>query len=516
MTDLGLTSSISNALGNPDWTASIASIKAILREAISKVDPQAEIVNTAYFNHSFVPDFVINWPRDARAPSRDVFLRLSNDMSAFQDDLDHLGTDRPMLMGLEPIPETPEPPERQASDTGSMITDPLAIQDLSNASTERFGRLVPSAVLKGGQGLIDDSAALRLTSSARAIFEGSQNHDRETVSNAVDAVEPFLSGGISRQVTNFARILWEATGGEPSEFPRQTELEGVDNDGLIYLLSEAPEDDLKFWRSVGATVNFGRLLQVVRSTPRNLRVLLAANLDRYGVGALMIREREQRLPDNRWAVTPEGLLFRGDGFDAYFAQKRGDLPANDTVPALSLETFRARSSGYRVQSVTFSTDRETEIVVDSDIRNVADDRALELLDQDSGSKISHAVVTVAGKPLVANFVERVARGRTNTRFSLDSILEDAIPLLWDLSEDDQAEILEDLLVLERAQATSALPRSTSGGGDEQELPPAARNPLNPLRETIVSVGEMPPSTPLALGSGSDSETAPTEDDEEPE
>jgi hypothetical protein len=497
MTDLDLTGSISNALGNPDWTASVLSIKAILRAAIGEVDPQAEIVNTAYFNHSFVPDFVINWPRDARAASRDVFLRLNNDMSGFQDDLDHLGADRPMLMGLEPLPDALEPPVRQPSDAGSLITDPVAIQGLSNAGSERFGRLIPSAVLKGGRGLIDDTAAVRLTSSAQAIFEGAQNHDREVVSDAVDAVAPFLSTGTSRQVTNFARILWEATGGTPSDFPRQTELEGVDNDGLIYLLSEAPEDDLKFWRSIGATVNFGRLLQIVRSTPRNLRVLLAANLDRFGAGALMVKERDQRLPDERWAMTANGLLFRGENFDAYFAQKRGDLPRADTADALSLTTFRLRSGGHRVQSVTFSTDRETEIVVDSDIRNVADDRALELLEQDSGSQISRAVVAVGGKPLVANFVERVARGRTNARFSLDRLLEDAIPLLWDLSESDQTEILADLLVLEEAQATSALPRSE-------------------LSDDVLSAGEVPNDPePLAIQPDA-SEVTLVEEDQETE
>lgn len=284
----------------------------------------------------------------------------------------------------------------------------------------------------------------------------------------------------------------------------------------IYLLSEAPEDDLKFWRSVGATVNFNRLLQIVRSTPKNLRVLLASNLDRYGAGALMIKEREQRVPDDRWAITPGGLLFRGGNFDAYFAQKRGDLPANDTVPALSLETFRSRSGGHRVQSVTFSTDREMDIVVGSERRNVAEDRALELLDQDSGNRISRAVVTVAGKPLVANFVERVARGRTNARFSLDSLLENAIPLLWDLSGGDQSEIWNDLLVLEQAQATSALPRA--GSDDDETQTPAAESEAEPANagETIVPVGNLLPSTPLVLDTLSDEETPSNEEGGEPE
>jgi len=59
---------------------------------------------------------------------------------------------------------------------------------------------------------------------------------------------------------NFGRIVWEATGGDPSQFPIRTALSGVDDTGLRFLLDEAPSDDPEFWRSVGRLVTLERLL----------------------------------------------------------------------------------------------------------------------------------------------------------------------------------------------------------------------------------------------------------------
>ena len=74
---MSLQSEIFDGLDIPNWDESITAVKRVVANALHRVDPSTSIKDTGYFNHSFVPDFLLTWPRDADW-SRDVFLRLDS------------------------------------------------------------------------------------------------------------------------------------------------------------------------------------------------------------------------------------------------------------------------------------------------------------------------------------------------------------------------------------------------------------------------------------------------------
>ncbi|MEA2704929.1 MAG: hypothetical protein QOD63_2874, partial [Actinomycetota bacterium] len=52
-----LQSEILDGLDVPGWDESIAAVKRVVANALGHMDRGAEIKDTSYFNHSFVPDF---------------------------------------------------------------------------------------------------------------------------------------------------------------------------------------------------------------------------------------------------------------------------------------------------------------------------------------------------------------------------------------------------------------------------------------------------------------------------
>jgi hypothetical protein len=449
-----LTSSISNALGNPDWVEGIQSVKRIMRAQLSELDPAAQIVDTHYFNHTLVPDFVIDWPKDTRAGTRDIFLRLVVEGYELEDDLTNLASEAPIIVGLEGLSDQARQPVDQSRNTGTMVTDPIAVAELQlTRENTSFARYLPTAVLKGGQGFVDGATAAELSTSTQAIFSGATAHERNLVVEGVDSMTPFLQTGTIRQMTNFARVLWEATGGVSTDFPISTDFSGIDNEGLSYLLAEASETDLRFWRAIGREIQLDRLLALATPGSRNLRTLLAANLDRFEARDLLVKGARSPSLNGRWSVSGNVLSFHGADFTAHLAQRGRDLVAFDEAPSLSVEEFRRRVRDHKVDEVAFSTDRDTEILVNSQTQDVSDDSVLELLNQDSATGVARAVVRFGGKAAILNFLTRRAHGRSNTLYSLEVLVGGALPMLWDLHETDQEEINELLRLL--ADALSA-------------------------------------------------------------
>lgn len=65
-----LMASVNTALDDPSWDSSVRSVKSVLRQAIQDMDSRVKIEDTTYFNHTFVPDFVLTWPTDRTQPPR--------------------------------------------------------------------------------------------------------------------------------------------------------------------------------------------------------------------------------------------------------------------------------------------------------------------------------------------------------------------------------------------------------------------------------------------------------------
>lgn len=455
-----LTHEMQAALELPAWNDSISAIKALVSTAFHKVDRRIEITDTGYFNHSFVPDFTLRWPRDDRG--RDVFLRLDSTAQFISNDLKYIRNDQPILVGLgDDISEdkgdwvAPE-----AARANVLVTDTAALDELGNTSEAEFSRVVPASVIRGGRGVIGDATASSLLSSGLRFFNGARSHTTSVVSESAKVIQEHLNAEESGVVTNFGRIVWEATGGPPGQFPILTTLEGIDDDALRFLLEEGPTSDIGFWRSVGRSVTLERLVHLGLRRPVNLRSLLASNLDRMFARIVLIKYQERTLDQTEiyWAMARESLELRGDGFSAFFAARREDIPFQpDTSGGISLTELRDRTIGLRVQSVTVSTGDGKTVTVESESGfDLQSDETLTALAARGVSMVERIGILLNGKHLECQLDQRIASGRTNAQFELRELIGTALPVIWPLSEVDSAEISDLLSWADRSTARDTL------------------------------------------------------------
>jgi hypothetical protein len=439
---------VMDGLNIPSWDDSIHAVKRVLANALRRVDRTATITDTNYFNHSFVPDFVVTWPSEP-GRTRDVFLRLDDSDNFIAGDIAYLGDTRPVLLGLAGLPVAAEPSasfDRQAAakEASVMVTDAAAVEELGEPpATADFRHILPAAMLKGGRGWITETAAATLTSAASDFFTGARSHDTDPIAQAAPTLTEALDDRQSTRLVNLGRIVWEATGGDPAQFPVTTDLAGVDDSGLLFLLDEAPSDDPEFWRSIGRMVTLERLLGLGVSDPPNLAPFIRANADRLSARVLLVKGSQPRLDEatNKWAVHGGALTFLGRDFIAYMAPKRDDLAiAPDEGTRLSFASFGDRTGQEQIDTVTVvAADGKTVTIKSEDLFDPATDTVLASVGGIPGTTIESVGLIVSGTHLECDFLTRTATGRTNARFDIVSLLERGLPMLWPITDDGDVE-----------------------------------------------------------------------------
>lgn len=445
-----LQSEILTGLDVPNWDDSIATVKRVVANAIRQLDRAVDIKDTRYFNHSFVPDFVLSWPREP-ARHRDVYLRLDASKGFLRRDIDLLSRDAPMLLSLMSNwveePEAQDPGLAGAEATvRTLVTEPTAVERLGEAAkTSNFGQVVPAALLKGGKGWIDEPTAQGVTTAAASFFSGASNHEPDSIAAAAPTLTEHLDTAQSGRVFNFGRIVWEATGGEPAQYPLTTDLTGLDDAALRFLLEEGPSENAGFWRTVGRLVALERLVGIGVRTGPNLAALVRANADRLYGRALLVKQTQRTLADAgpEWGVESGALVLRGSDFAAYIASRRDDVTvAADEARALDLDAFRRRTSDEQVETVTIVAGDGKRVTIESeDMFDPTTDAVLASVGDIPGSAIASVGLIVGGKHLTCDFTTRAASGHTNAQFDVVSLVERALPMLWPLTDSrDVAEI----------------------------------------------------------------------------
>ncbi|MEY2419954.1 MAG: hypothetical protein QOI95_21 [Acidimicrobiaceae bacterium] len=462
---MSLQTEILDGLEVRGWDDSIAAVKHVVANALHRLDRSAEVKDTGYFNHSFVPDFVVTWPRE-QDRTRDVFLRLDTSTAFLSGDLRYLADTRPLLLGLGALDASDGDGVEgsigaASSDTRVMVTEPAAVERFTESPpSANFTQVLPAALLKGGRGVIREATAGGLAAASEGFFSGARTHEPLIVQEAVPILSDHLDQRQSDRLLNFGRIVWEATGGDPTAFPVPTDLGGVDDAGLRFLLDEAPSDDPGFWRSVGRLITLERLLSIGIREASNLAPFVRANADRLYARALLVKASQRSLDDSgpSWAIESGGLVLRGSDFIAYMAPRRDDLAMKpDEARGLDFEAFRHRTSHEQVETVTIvAGDAKTVTIRSETMFDPATDVVLASVGELPGTVIERVGLIVAGKHLECDFASRVASGHTNAVFDVEALLERGLPMLWPLSDDrDRAEIQE----LRRVVASVSLPPS---------------------------------------------------------
>lgn len=461
---------LAQAQDQPDPGDRIASIKRAVVAEVRAADPAVDVKTTNYFNHTFAPDMVLSWPREAA--ERLVFIRPQASLRWLRDDLEVVSPHGAVLFTLEDISgrhgaAAAEAGARSeldaaASQSATWVTDPSGIGAISSARTEspELG-LLSQALVRGGRGLADREHVENLTGATAEGFAAATGHVTEATRLAVNALQGGLDDIQAGRLTRVLRAVWEGHGGSASDFPSPSDVGRLTDDDLSYLLEamiDSPED---FWRRVGRAVTTDQLGRLRVSDPSSsLQALVTANLDRLTAKGLRVLARPHQLGEAelvpRWTVDQGCLALRGLNWTTYLAGRTvEELPKADAADPPGIDRLRARAARRRVpitrvqlgrgdRAVTYESRANVDILEDPELAKVMEDLG--------GSTVDAASAGIPGGGLVAiNFAERSATGHTSAVFPVGPLVRSIVPLVYDLTGDEEAAL--DALVAVSDEAT---------------------------------------------------------------
>jgi hypothetical protein len=242
-----------------------ASVKRLFREHFEELEPDAEIEDTLYFNHSAIPDFKLTWGRGASGKSsRDVFLRSSYAAVVAGNETSQITTGDPVFLSISADQTVEEPGftmttadvARVAGQSDhALLTDAAAFREMAApvADLNPLSAIVRSNFMRGARGLVDEPIAERLRATTQ-----------DAEGNVTDLIRGnFFEDAIFRMERTALLVQWAlspTTGVD--ELPQidgsmsTEELRNV----LPWLLSQAvaPKGD-GFWKALGSLFTLEQL-----------------------------------------------------------------------------------------------------------------------------------------------------------------------------------------------------------------------------------------------------------------
>lgn len=439
----------------------VARVKEVVISEIERLDREARISSTEYFNHTFAPDLVLSWP-DAPSMFRYVFLRFNDDLAYLADGLRALETPDPFIFGLTSTPREHldrETLRQVAVETQALVTDPAAVETLieSRDATPVLS-LMASGITRGGRGLLDQSAAEHAATIVAKGFEGARELAADPTGQATRLLDDLLDERQAGQLSRFLQAIWVGSGGRIDLFPGQASLSGdLADEALTFLLTFDEIDDLEFWHRLGHAVTVEQLGRVTpNESSLNLQHLVRANLDRLWARACVVVPEQARLGQGNepftWVVERNLLGLRGEDFTAYVSERTDDIRAlakATPLPGIDVDVLRTRAQGIVLNSLRLSDGREA-VVLDSESNDdvAQSDRFSKIASAFSpNAKVQQAHATViAGQELNIDFRILLASGNTASKPLLKDLVGTSLPLLRGLMPENRR-ALDSLLLI---------------------------------------------------------------------
>ncbi len=228
---MSFTSELHAALALPHRDDAATSVHELVGNALHRLDPSSDIKRTHYFTHTFVPDLVIRWGPAEDRRERHVHLRFSVGSRAFGEDLDLLGDESPLFLGMTDREnlESPAWAGTTAQTNGSLITQSEAIDELDERTqSEGRTRKATAPLVRVGRGLVDRPRAERVglvyVQALRHIEDVAAEMDtaRLNVELALAILDDHLPGEGQHEIERALQSEWVRHGGDPYDFPSQT------------------------------------------------------------------------------------------------------------------------------------------------------------------------------------------------------------------------------------------------------------------------------------------------------
>lgn len=255
----------------------VSGVKQAVAQEVASLSPDATIVPTNYFNHSYMPDLVLEWNDAGRRAERPIFLR--NDLRPEVTEVEVLSLARraPVVLSLtafdEPSTEASLLRERAREADRVLVTDMVSLADMATPFSaqhpEPYGqheapllRLVQTNLLKGGRGLLTPQDVGRLALSA-APPEGEGALTEQFLATFQETTDEMFAPDAALRLRRSAELLRFGLSNEVIDAVTATtgELSDIELRVLIpYLLAEeTARANTRLWSYVGSMMSLDRL-----------------------------------------------------------------------------------------------------------------------------------------------------------------------------------------------------------------------------------------------------------------
>lgn len=273
-----LTERIRSAMASNDPDEIVSGVKQAVALEVGALSPDVEIVFTSYFNHTYMPDLVVEWQDAGKRDQRPIFLRTSLRASVAEADVAALSDREPVVLSLAG-PAAPDPRmdglrERARQANRVLVTDVASLAEVA-APSDADGdeivqhgaaapllRLVQTNLLKGGRGLFTAEDARRLTSTMSPSEDGVVLSD-EFMASFESSTEELFAPDAAHRLRRSAELL--RFGLDPELVETLTLTEGQLSDVelrvlLPYLLSDpTASSNVRLWNYIGSMMSLERL-----------------------------------------------------------------------------------------------------------------------------------------------------------------------------------------------------------------------------------------------------------------
>ena len=280
-----------------------------------------------------------------------------------------------------------------------------------------------------------------MTTSAELLYSSAAERDIAQTAEALEQLEANLSDTQHSGLSHLGQVLWEAAGGEVTEYPANNLGAPLGETALEFLLSNGPTDDLAFWRRIGSSISLTKLARLPNSDMPALGAAVVANLDRLNARRLGVRPTQNQLLDSpftgEWRIRGEALELAVDNFTALFGMKAEHItPLAPQSDGIRKDTFDDRTVTRSVQKLGFKA-RGLTVSVSAD--QDAEQGKQDLKDNDNIDQlalptalVSDATVVLSGKNFDLDYSTTTGSLHTSSQLDLRSLVEHGIPLLWDI------------------------------------------------------------------------------------
>lgn len=446
--------SIAQAMDEPDDRMMFTRVKDVVARHLRGMDPSATVTTTEFFNHTHVPDMVLEWPERPRTQRRFVYLRTTSNQEELEDDLRRLpGQERPVLLALAHLPPGHREERPPAGNDATLLLDASALDTLQPPrESPGIPHLVSRSVLEGGRGTLNRSATETFLNTLTQGAEAARAGDDEPTRAAVEAVTAQMTTDVADRMSSFLAALWQGGGSTLSTFPRTQRTVGqLDETALMYLLQSETIPDAAFWNRVVRMISLPVLLRTSVSDPENLQHLMREAIQQWASRVCMIAPGAADVGASpwRWTLKSGQLILQAPRFHLRTAQARKHLPREEEYDLPLLEEVRARADRFGIPLTSLRmvvTDRHIGYGGPGD--DISHDTQLDGISDALGSDegvIEADTRVPAGAVLQCFFGSRVASARgARTQVRLDALFGTTARLLADLTE-DEAETLGQLL-----------------------------------------------------------------------